>query len=98
MKIGEAIQQLQALQEQHGDVEISFSYSIRVADGDAAPVASQERKEMRAARMAICLECDRHEVVTVPLTRIEFVRCKECGCAVNAKARLLKSSCPLGKW
>ena len=98
MKIGEAIQQLQTLQEQHGDVEISFSYSIRVADGDVPPVASQERKEMLAARMAICRECDQHEVVTVPLTRIEFVRCKECGCAVNAKARLLKSSCPLGKW
>lgn len=32
MKVSEAIQQLQALLEQHGDVNIVLSYSIRVAD------------------------------------------------------------------
>ena len=98
MKISEAIQQLQALQEQHGNGDIAFTYSIRTMDNDVSPIASQERKGMLVARMAICLQCDRHEVVSVPLTSIEFVRCKECGCAVNAKARLKSSTCPLGKW
>ena len=99
MKISEAIQQLQILQEQQGNVDIAFSYSIRVNEGNTAPLSGTiDRDELRESRMKICRECDRHEVVKIPLTNMDFLRCHECGCAINAKARLKSSTCPLGKW
>lgn len=99
MKISEAIQQLQALIEQHGDVNIALSYSIRVSDSSMGLLPEVvDRNELRESRTAICLECDRHEVVKIPLTTIDFLKCRECGCAINAKVRLKSSKCPLGKW
>ena len=41
-------------------------------------------------RMAICETC--------PLFRKEDKRCTECGCYMEAKARLKKAKCPIDKW
>ena len=41
-------------------------------------------------RMSICLQCPR----LIKSTR----QCKECGCFMDAKSRLLDADCPLGKW
>lgn len=98
MKISEAIAQLQALHEQHGDADVAFSYSIRTTDGPAGLSGAQERTKLHEDRMAICFGCDRHEIVKVPLTTMEFVRCLECGCAIFAKARIPSAKCPIGKW
>ena len=98
MKISEAIQQLQALIEQHGDTDIAISYSIRTYDSTTSPVVSSDSKESLDKRLEICGTCDRHEIAKVPLTDVAFIRCKECGCAVNIKARFKSFSCPLGKW
>lgn len=48
-----------------------------------------ERKEYNR-RMAICGEC--------PWFEKTFVRCKQCGCFLKAKARLEGQFCPIGKW
>ena len=99
MKISEAIQQLQVLQEQQGDVDITFSYSIRINEGNTAPLPGiVDRDELRESRIKICRECDQYEIVKIPLTNFDFLKCRECGCAINAKARIKRSTCPLGKW
>lgn len=42
-----------------------------------------------ATRKAVCDACPERGPSNV---------CKECGCALRAKQRLLTESCPLGKW
>jgi len=98
MKISEAIHQLQALIEQHGDTDIALSYSIRTPGDATSTVTSLDYRESLDKRLEICGTCDRHEIAKVPLTDVTFIRCKECGCAVNIKARFKSFSCPLGKW
>ena len=44
-------------------------------------------------RLKICDGCDR-----VSLAGTMARRCRECGCFIAAKARLLNQECPLGKW
>jgi len=39
-------------------------------------------------RIEICNICDYNKVRT----------CTKCGCLVDLKARMTKSSCPMGKW
>jgi hypothetical protein len=41
-------------------------------------------------RFNICKSCPR----IIPVTN----QCRECGCFMFAKTKLLKASCPLGKW
>jgi hypothetical protein len=41
-------------------------------------------------RMSICLQCPK----LIKATR----QCKECGCFMDAKTRLLEAECPLSKW
>lgn len=41
-------------------------------------------------RMNVCLNCPE----LLGLTK----QCKQCGCVMPAKVRLLEAVCPLGKW
>lgn len=41
-------------------------------------------------RMIICNSCPQ----LIPIT----TNCKECGCFMNIKTKLLTATCPLGKW
>lgn len=41
-------------------------------------------------RLSICLECPK----LIKLT----TQCKECGCFMTAKTKLINATCPLGKW
>ena len=47
-------------------------------------------EELADARMAICNDCDRLINVTK--------QCRECGCFMVMKTKLINASCPLGKW
>lgn len=42
------------------------------------------------ARFAICVQC--------PELFVPTKTCKQCGCFMNAKTKLVNASCPLGKW
>ena len=46
-------------------------------------------REVVEARRVICRECPERDKNDV---------CRECGCALAAKRRLLTEDCPLGKW
>lgn len=47
-------------------------------------------EETYKERMMTCRGCDKYD---------EFEnRCKECGCFLPAKAKVILDSCPLGKW
>jgi len=50
-------------------------------------VKVSDREFMR--RHNICMDCDQ---------LLRKKRCKQCGCFVDPKARLLTEKCPLGKW
>ena len=52
-----------------------------------APRATVEEAERR---LATCLECP--ELVQVTK------QCKQCGCFMGGKVKLLEATCPLGKW
>lgn len=47
-------------------------------------------EEMADARMDICNSCDR----LIQMTK----QCRECGCFMVMKTKLINASCPLGKW
>lgn len=47
-------------------------------------------KELKAARVAICLECPAYLRMTK--------RCNECGCFIYLKAALNTEGCPRKKW
>jgi hypothetical protein len=47
-------------------------------------------KEVSDKRFSICLECPE----LIQLTK----QCKKCGCFMVGKTKLVKASCPLGKW
>ncbi len=46
--------------------------------------------ELESTRYSLCNDCP------------EFIRmttqCKQCGCIMKAKVKLLHATCPLGKW
>jgi primosomal protein N' len=45
--------------------------------------------EQANQRIAICNTCD----------QLSGIRnCKQCGCFIDAKAKLQNASCPIGKW
>lgn len=46
-------------------------------------------KDEYKRRLTICENCDRKSILNI---------CKECGCLVIAKAKLLDATCPLDKW
>jgi len=46
--------------------------------------------EVYAERISICKGCDKYEELEN--------RCKECGCYIPAKAKIILDSCPLQKW
>ena len=50
---------------------------------DAAPDEAKRRYD-------ICLECPELLQVTK--------QCKQCGCFMNLKTKLLAAKCPIGKW
>lgn len=43
-----------------------------------------------SARLEICLECP--ELIKVTK------QCKQCGCVMPGKVKLLEATCPLNKW
>ncbi len=47
-------------------------------------------EELSVQRFDICKACP--ELIQVSK------QCKQCGCFMNAKTRLQKAVCPLGKW
>jgi len=47
-------------------------------------------EEIANSRYNICLSCPE----LINLTK----QCKQCGCFMAAKTKLLEASCPLGKW
>lgn len=46
--------------------------------------------ELFQERINICNSCEKYDAGPN--------RCKECGCYLDVKARLILDSCPLGKW
>lgn len=52
-------------------------------------LAAPAPKELADERMAICHACPH-------LGKLN--RCKECGCFMDAKTKMLHQKCPLGKW
>jgi len=46
--------------------------------------------ELANKRFNVCLDCDR----LVKTTK----QCKECGCFMAIKVKLLEAKCPLSKW
>jgi len=47
-------------------------------------------EEISDVRMSICMDCPS----LIKLTKT----CKECGCFMTMKTKLIKAECPLGKW
>lgn len=48
------------------------------------------QRDIAKKRMEICNECEH----LMPIIRT----CKKCGCFVDAKTKLMSSSCPINKW
>ena len=54
------------------------------------PTTDWASEELSAKRFDICKSCP--ELVQISK------QCKQCGCFMNAKTKLQKATCPLGKW
>lgn len=54
------------------------------------PHVPRANEDLSNFRMDICVQCDR----LITLTK----QCRECGCFMNMKTKLLGAKCPLGKW
>ena len=54
------------------------------------PNAPRAEERVSDSRYAICQECP--ELVKVTK------QCKQCGCVMPGKVKLLHATCPLGKW
>jgi hypothetical protein len=54
------------------------------------PNAPKAEEQVSEARYAICLECP--ELIKVTK------QCKQCGCVMPGKVKLLQATCPLNKW
>jgi len=46
--------------------------------------------EVQRERMLVCRSCDKYDELQNS--------CKECGCYLPAKTKVILDSCPLGKW
>jgi hypothetical protein len=54
------------------------------------PNAERASEEVAEARMEICNKCPE----LISLTK----QCKQCGCLMPSKTKLLQATCPIGKW
>ena len=63
-------------------------YKIQAAGHDVEDFVAQLQAESEK-RWEICETCP---------SLIRFNRCKECGCFMKIKTKLVNSSCPLDKW
>lgn len=54
------------------------------------PNVEHASEEVAEARMDICNRCPE----LLRLTK----QCKQCGCLMTAKTKLLQATCPIGKW
>lgn len=54
------------------------------------PNAERASDDVAETRMSICNSCPE----LLRLTK----QCKQCGCMMTAKTKLLQATCPLGKW
>lgn len=57
-------------------------------------IFDQAPAEVTEQRLATCRACELHG--RAPVLKTEF--CKACGCPLLNKTKLLKSTCPKGKW
>lgn len=54
------------------------------------PNAPRAEETVSESRYAVCLECP--ELIKVTK------QCKQCGCVMPGKVKLLEATCPLNKW
>jgi hypothetical protein len=54
------------------------------------PHSEKASDQVANSRMSVCLECP--ELVNISK------QCKQCGCVMPLKVKLLKAECPIGKW
>jgi hypothetical protein len=54
------------------------------------PDVPRAELEVSSARFEVCLECP--ELIKVTK------QCKQCGCVMSGKVKLLEATCPLNKW
>lgn len=54
------------------------------------PNVERASEEVAEARMDTCNKCPE----LISLTK----QCKQCGCLMASKTKLLQATCPLGKW
>lgn len=54
------------------------------------PNSPKSDSSLIETRLKICDGCDKY----IQLTK----QCRECGCIMPLKTRLVNASCPLGKW
>jgi hypothetical protein len=54
------------------------------------PNAKHADLELHDKRYSICLSCTE----LIKMTK----QCKQCGCFMNIKTKLLDAKCPIGKW
>lgn len=47
-------------------------------------------KVLSKYRQSICNKCDHREPI--------LNRCKQCGCFLSAKTKIMNTNCPLNKW
>lgn len=53
----------------------------------------KQNNELYEERIDICKQCEQYYI-----DKILGARCNECGCRLNAKARIPEATCPLNKW
>ena len=54
------------------------------------PNVERADEQLAETRMNICNKCPE----LIGLTK----QCKQCGCMMTAKTKLLQATCPIGKW
>ncbi len=61
--------------------------AVKLLHGELPPMSDAELSKLR---MSVCETCP------------EFARiarqCKQCGCFLDLKTKLLEATCPIGKW
>lgn len=66
-----------------------MSYSLKDLAKDAITGNIETvNQEVYKTRLSICAKCPNLKLRT----------CTKCGCMVDFKAKLIKSSCPIGNW
>ncbi len=54
------------------------------------PNAPRAEEDVAQFRFSLCSECPELMAITK--------QCKQCGCVMSAKVKLLHATCPLNKW